>query len=111
LEERIETLANQRAGAVTRFLGNHPQAGSALGAQVIGIALRMESFLFELSAGAEGGFQLTRVVLPVMAGEREIVDVERPLGNVLPDAQHRQLIRGEAGPLGGARNCSRADFS
>ena len=93
LEERVETLADQRAGAVTRGLGNHPQAGSALGAEVIGIAYRRETFLFELSAGAEGGFQLTGVVLAVVAGEREIVDVERPLGNVLPDAQRRQLVR------------------
>ena len=93
LEEGVETLANQRAGAVAGVLGDHPQAGRALGAQVVRIAFGRKAFLLQLRAGAERGFQLTGIVLAIMAGERQIVDVERPLGDVFPDAQRRKLDR------------------
>ena len=85
-EKGVEPLANQRAGAVTGGQGLHPQSGSALGAEVIGIADRRETFLLELRAGAERGFQLTEIGLAIVAREGEIVDVERPLRNILPDA-------------------------
>ena len=111
LEKGVEPLANQRAGAVAGVLGNHPQAGRAFGAQVIRIAFGREAFLLQLRAGAKRGFQLTGIVLAIMPGERQIVDVERPLGDVLPDAQRGELIRLQAGLLRRVRETVPAPIS
>ena len=99
LRKSVETLAHQRAGAMAGVLGLQPEARRPFGSQIVRIAFGREAFLFQLRAGAQRGFELARIVLAIVSGERQIVDVERPLGDVFPDAQGGQLIGRQARSL------------
>src|SRR5688572_26298864 len=62
LEERVEPLTNQRARAMSGVFGYHPESGSALRAEIVGIAGGRKPFFLELGAGAERRLQLARIV-------------------------------------------------
>src|SRR5215472_77426 len=87
-----------------------PKARCAFGAEVVAVALRREAFLLQLRPGAERGFELAWIVLAIVTGQRQVVDVESPLGDVLPNAQRGKLISRETRPLRRARHGAGADL-
>ena len=125
LQKGVQPLAHQRAGAVARLLRDQEDGGSALQVQKVRLALGRKALALQLCTRAQGRFQLPaarragrrpgqrrdlRVGVAVVAGDRQIEAVQRPLLHVFPDLQRGVLIGRKPRHLPAARPRPGADL-